>query len=232
MRYDISQYSFANLEHKLSIARFHPLDILVTGVTGAGKSTTLNALFQRKVAQVGNGVEPQTMELTYYQLNDWIRLWGTPGLGDGVSQDARLQAKIVKLLNKKYVMEGRSYGFIDLAVVIVEAGRRDLGTTYRLLNDVVIPNIQPERVLVLVNQADLAMKGRHWMGNHPDDCLKAFLMEQARAFQARIRQDTGLNVPRPVFYSAEHGYGLGCVLNYIIRHVPLRRRPRPCRKIA
>lgn len=35
-----------------------------------------------------------------------------------------------------------------------------MGTTYRLLNEVIVPNFQKERILVAINQADMAMKGR------------------------------------------------------------------------
>ncbi|MDQ7084397.1 MAG: hypothetical protein Q9M36_05480 [Sulfurovum sp.] len=45
-------------------------DVMVTGVTGAGKSTTLNALFQKEISKVGRGVEPETMTLDSYKLND------------------------------------------------------------------------------------------------------------------------------------------------------------------
>lgn len=60
---------------------------MVTGVTGAGKSTTLNSLFQKTIDTVGDGVNPETMELDLYELNDVFRLWDTPGLGDGVEID-------------------------------------------------------------------------------------------------------------------------------------------------
>ena len=38
-------------------------DVMVTGVTGAGKSTTLNSIFQKEIAKVGRGVDPETMNL-------------------------------------------------------------------------------------------------------------------------------------------------------------------------
>lgn len=43
-----------------------PLDVMITGVTGAGKSTTLNTIFQKTVAKVGDGAAPETMELDAY----------------------------------------------------------------------------------------------------------------------------------------------------------------------
>ena len=50
-----------------------------------------------------------------------------------------------------------------MVLVIIEGSNRDMGTTYQLLNEVVIPNIQSDRILVAINQADFAMKGRHWV---------------------------------------------------------------------
>ena len=38
-------YRKNDIEKKLEKARFRPLDVMVTGVTGAGKSTTLNTIF-------------------------------------------------------------------------------------------------------------------------------------------------------------------------------------------
>lgn len=48
----------------------YPLDVIITGVTRAGKSTTLNAFFQKTVAKVGDGVDPETMELDSYMLDE------------------------------------------------------------------------------------------------------------------------------------------------------------------
>lgn len=80
----MSQYSHYRLDEitqKLNRARFYPLDVMVTGVTGAGKSSTLNALFQREVANVGTGCDPETMAVNHYQMNERVRLWDTPGWG-------------------------------------------------------------------------------------------------------------------------------------------------------
>ena len=57
---------------------------MVTGATGAGKSSTLNSFFDKVVAKVGEGVDPETMELSAYSLTDQMRFWDTPGLGDGI----------------------------------------------------------------------------------------------------------------------------------------------------
>ena len=67
-----STYRTDDIEKNLEKMGIRPLDVMVTGVTGAGKSTTLNAFFQKKVAKVGDGVDPETMELDAYALNNYF----------------------------------------------------------------------------------------------------------------------------------------------------------------
>ena len=122
---DFREYRKDDIEHRLQKANFRPLDMMVAGVTGAGKSTTINALFQKTVTKVGNGVEPETMKLGVYRLNDAFRVWDTPGLGDGVARDQIHKKKIKELLYKSFSLDGNTYGFIDMAMVIIEGANRD-----------------------------------------------------------------------------------------------------------
>lgn len=227
MNIDFEKYRKDEIEEKLLRADLRPLDIMVTGVTGAGKSTTLNSLFHKKVAKVGNGVDPETMRLGNYMLNDALRIWDTPGLGDGITKDQIHKKKIASLLCESYRLDDHIYGLIDMVLVIIEGINRDMGTTYSLLNEVIIPNIQGERVLVAINQADVAMKGRHWNRETmmPDSELMEFLENQAYSIQRRVKEATGVVVPKPVYYSAEYGYNVEAVLDFIIDNIPVRRRP-------
>ena len=158
---------------------------------------------------------------------NFFRVWDTPGLGDGVAIDQIHKKKMTELLYKTYSVDGITYGFIDMVIVIVEGSNRDMGTTYTLLNEVVVPNIQKERIFVIINQADVAMKGRHW--NHstrtPDSQLITFLEEQAMSIQKRVREATGINIMKPVYYSAEYGWNVQAVFDFIIDHMPPQRRP-------
>lgn len=151
---DYRVYRAADIEYKLRRLGVRPLDVMVAGVTGAGKSTTLNALFQKDVARVGQGVDPETMEITGYKLNDWFRIWDTPGLGDNVEIDVQHKEKMTKLLRSTYRYGNGTYRVIDMALVIIEGANRDMGTTYDLLNNVIVPNIQKDRIFVVINQAD------------------------------------------------------------------------------
>ena len=223
---DFSTYRSNDILKNLRIIGVKPLDIMVTGVTGAGKSTTLNSFFQKNVAKVGDGVDPETMELDSYRLNDFFRIWDTPGLGDGVEIDKIHKKKMLDLLYKKYSMKQGGFGFIDMAIIIIEGSNRDMGTTYTLLNEVIVPSIQKDRILVIINQADMAMKGYHWdyENNTPDDRLIDFLEEQAISIQKRVKEATGVEIIKPVYYSAEYNWNIKAVFDFIIDHMPKKRR--------
>lgn len=223
---EYTNYRTGDIDSKLKIARFRPLDVMVTGVTGAGKSTTLNSFFQKQVAKVGDGVAPETMELTSYQLNDVFRLWDTPGLGDGVEADKIHSKRLIDLLYKTYSLDNKTYGFIDMVVVVIEGSNRDMGTTYKLLNEVIVPNIQGDRILVVINQADVAMKGRNWDSNYnlPNETLKNFLEEKAVSIQKRVKEATGVSIRKPIYYSAENNYNIEKLFDFIIDNMPLQRR--------
>lgn len=221
-----ANYRIDDIRRKMHVMEIRPLDVMVTGVTGAGKSTTLNALFGRQVAKVGNGVEPETMDLSYYELNNVARFWDTPGLGDGIYQDRIHAKKIVDLLYKTYYKDNQPYGWIDLALVIIEGINRDMGSTYKLLNEIIVPNFQRDRILIAVNQADVAMKGRHWNSNsnRPDSTLEDFLREQVNSIKRRVREATGVNIITPIYYSAEYGYNVNRLMDLIIDNIPSTRR--------
>lgn len=198
-------------------------DVMVTGVTGAGKSTTLNSFFEKEVATVGRGVDPETMSLASYQLNDAFRLWDTPGLGDGVQKDKEHAEKLVDLLYKDY---GQNHGWIDMVLVVIEGANRDMGTTYKLLNEIIVPNFPKDRILVAINQADVAMKGRYWdaVQQKPTQKLVSFLEEQADSIQKRVKEATGVEIIRPIYYSGEHGYNIEKLMDLMIDNMPKSKR--------
>ena len=52
--------------------RSQKINIMITGATGCGKSSTINAMFRREVAKVGVGVDPETMDITKYTLQNMV----------------------------------------------------------------------------------------------------------------------------------------------------------------
>ena len=214
-------------------AKNEPVNLLITGPTGCGKSSTINAMFNMEVAKVGVGVDPETMEIKDYQLGN-LKIYDSPGLGDGKERDIAHAKKITELLHRK-----DSYGnaLIDLVLVIVDGSTRDLGTTYELIENVIIPSLGEERhkrLLIAINQADVAMKGKHWdfVNCCPDKILTDFLNDKVRSIRERILANTGVQVD-PIFYSAgykEEGeaqtppYNLSKLMLYILRAIPPKKR--------
>ena len=224
MPIDFQNYRTDDVDRNLQRIGIPCLDIAVVGITGAGKSTTLNAFFQKPVAKEGDGVDPETMMIDSYFLNKRFRIWDTPGLGDSPSQDQNHTNAIISLLLRIYQ---RSYGLIDMVLVILDASSRDMGGAYHLLNKVLIPYIPAKRILVLINQADFAMKTtQHWNFENqtPDATLKAFLEDKADSIQRRVKEATGLDILRPVYYSAKYGYHVTDVFDFIIDHMPTQKR--------
>ncbi len=216
-------YRKDDIEKHIKSIGFHPLDVMVAGATGAGKSSTMNGFFNRTVAKVGEGVDPETMQLDSYSLTETMRFWDTPGLGDGFRRDEEHSKKMSDLLLKTH---HDNYYFLDMVLVIVEAGTRDIGTTNKLLEQVILKNFPPERVVIALNQADFAMKGKHWnpVSNRPDEILHQFLEERAISVQKRILESTGLNVCKPVYYSAKYHYNIDKLYDLIIDNMPSEPR--------
>lgn len=203
-----------------------PVDILLVGATGVGKSTTINAVLKKNDALIGKGVGPETIELSSYILNNNIRFWDTPGLGDGVKRDQEHSKKIVDLLYKTYESNGKKYGFIDMVLILIEGINRDMGTTYQLINNVILPNFPKDRVIFAINQCDVAMKGHHWSQEKkaPEKELKKYLENQVDSIQRRIQEATGILIKRPIYYSAEYKYHIGALMDLIIDNIPNSKR--------
>jgi predicted GTPase len=221
----------ARVVHNLHKLKKTKVNILITGATGCGKSSTINALFNSEKAEVGQGVNPETMDIQKFEFNN-IVLYDTPGLGDGKEADIKHSKNIIA---KLYETDTNGNLLIDLVLVILEGGSRDLGTSFELINQVIIPNLGEDknRLLVAINQADMAMKGRYWnhKENRPEPELIKFLDEKVVSTQNRIKEATGVNV-KPIYYcagykdgdQAQNPYNLSKLLLFILRHTKEEKR--------
>lgn len=218
---------------RLNKMREKSVNIMLVGATGSGKSSTINALFDMEVAKVGVGVDPETASIESYVLDN-LTIWDTPGLGDGIEADEAYNNMIIRKLSE---LDTDGEPLIDLVLVVLDASSKDLGTSYDLINNVIIPCLGVEkngRILVVLNQADMAMKGKHWdaENNVPDDVLLEYLRKKAVSVQDRIQECTGVST-RPIYYCAgykEEGeeqrkpYNLTKLLYYIVKSIPNDKR--------
>lgn len=204
------------------------VNILIIGATGSGKSSTVNSLFNMSVAKVGTTSDPETKDITSYVLGN-LTLWDTPGLGDSDEADAKYAQQISLKLDET---NDDGDPLIDIALVVLDASSKDMGTSFRLISDTVLPHLhseQGQKILVAVNQADMAMKGNHWdyAENKPDATLKEFLDEKIESVRRRIFESTGVEV-EPIYYCAGYtdddgtqrkAYNLAKLLYYILKMV-------------
>ena len=209
---------------------------------GEASEATENAALDEKpleekvfveVAKVGSKSDPETKDIEKYTIGN-LTLWDTPGLGDGTEIDEHHKAVIRDLLNE---VDEEGNRLIDLVLVILDGSTRDLGTSYKIINEVIIPEFgkKRKRILVALNQADIAMKtGRHWdyEKNEPDEVLVKFLEEKLISIKSRIYEDSGLEI-EPVYYcagyvepegSTVYPYNLTKLLYYILQAVPAKKR--------
>lgn len=228
---DLSEAAKRELLVQMNKLNDTKVNILITGATGCGKSSTINALFGSNQAKVGQGVDPETMDIRKFELNN-IVLWDSPGLGDGKESDRRHSKNIIDKLHEK---DADDNALIDLVLVLLDGSSRDLGTSYELINEVIIPNLgeNTDRLLVAINQCDIAMSGRHWNHerNEPEAKLTTFLEEKATSTKRRIKEATGVNVT-PIYYSAgykdedeeQQPYNLSKLLMFIVNHTKPEKR--------
>ncbi len=229
---NISEEDKLRIHENLLRLKGKQINLMITGATGSGKSSTINALFGEEVAKVGSTPDPETMTIQKYIMDNLV-IWDTPGLGDGYEEDQVHAKNIVKKLREKDI---NGEYLIDLVLVVLDGGSRDLGTSRELINNVIIPNLgedKENRILVAINQCDMAMKGRNWNyeTNEPEPKLVEFLDQKVRSIQERIYKDTGVDIT-PIYYCAgykEDGeqvapFNLSKLLHFLVKYTPEEKR--------
>ncbi len=208
-----------------------PLNVLVTGAAGSGKTSTIDALFKARDGQICLKTFSASSGMTRYDFGGLV-VWECPGLGGDEANEAH-NVHVLRQLLGEHDKDGCP--LIDLVLLLVDASRRDLGTTFDLLNQVLIPSFEAceHRLVVALNQADMAMKGRHWDFDAcmPLPPLREFLDEKAASLARRLHENTGLHCA-PIYYSAGFGgegerqspYNLQQLLWTLVQQTPPEHR--------
>ena len=233
MKSDLSEAEKNRRLSALLKASSRKINLMLVGCAGAGKSSTINAMFDMNVAKVGVGVDPETKDIEKYELGN-LTIWDTPGLGDGLDADKKHVEQIVRKLSE--TDDGGDL-LIDLVLVVLDASSKDLAVSYDVINNTLIPCLGKDnihRILISLNQSDMAMKGRHWNieQNAPDSILKGFLTQKINSVKQRVMEATGVSV-EPICYCAGYTeddatqmnpYNLSKLLYYILMAVPSEKR--------
>ena len=208
----------------INLAKFREteLHVLIVGPTGAGKSSTINALFDMEVAKVGYGFDPQTTDIKFWKIDNLV-LHDTPGLGDGEEQDRRFKSQIIDELHKK---NPDGSALIDVVLVIIDGSHRDMGTARDLINNVVIPNIEDKkRILIAVNKCDMVLGGTGWNINKncPTKGLQRAIEKKVDSVARRVKESSDVDII-PIYYSALKEYNISKLLSYVIEYTPIKKR--------
>lgn len=173
------------------------LNILFVGATGVGKSSTINAIFNTEVAKVGYSVDPETATIQKFEIDNMV-LWDTPGLGDNPEKDKRYAVEIANALKAK---DNNGQLVVDEVVVLIDGSNRDMKTAYEVIENVIVPFIgDTKRIIIAINQCDMALKGRYWNYDvkQPEEQLVSFLNEKVLSVKNRIMESTGIST-QPIY---------------------------------
>ena len=213
-------------------AKKQKLNIMFVGATGVGKSSTINAIFNNKVAvlvgdfllatSLVHAVNPETSTIKKYEIDNMI-LWDTPGLGDSPENDANYAIQMANALKAK---DENGNLIVDEVVVLVDGSNRDMGTTYEVIENIIMPYIgDNNRIVIAINQCDMAKKGRCWNRDEgkPEEELVEFLNDKVKSVKNRILESTGVET-NPIYYSALYKYNISKLLYTMIKSIPETKR--------
>jgi len=82
---------------------------------------------------------------------------------------------------------------------------------------------EKDRILIAINQCDIAMKGENWLEDKPNEKLEEFLNQKVDSVKRRVFDSTGVNI-EPIYYSAKKHYNMSKLLSFIVKYTPERKR--------
>lgn len=200
--------------------KYTPLDIVFIGPSGTGKSSTINRLLGRNVANVGD-IDPETSSIQSYNLTDNVRIWDTPGYGDSAQNDEMYFESLEQLLNRQYHTLGGDRSVIylvDLVVLIIDAPSRDIGTVTGILDRLKSIGFPANRIVLVANRVDLIQS--------KIEKLPGAMRKRGNVLRKRIQEETGYALNRPIFISSNTTEGIEQLLEEIFSKASLGNRKR------
>ena len=170
------------------------VNILISGMTGTGKSTLVNGLIGEKVAQEGHTLNPTTCEVQLFQkkIGDvQVNIYDTPGLQDGTVNEA-------KYLNS---IETRCKDAIDLFIYCISMsgdrfvpGGKDV-TAMKKLTDVLGKDIWKNALFILTFANSFIAEAEDECDDDPEEVEKAFFdrkQEWIKEIYQALQEEVGI----------------------------------------
>lgn len=183
-------------------------NILIIGSTGVGKSTLLNKIKNKDVANIGYGVKPETQTVERYNLTSKITLWDSPGLGEAIEKDQSYEKRLKKILKDE--------GFINLILIVIDIKDKRITTVSKLIKKIMKVNKNfADKFVFILNKVDEAKNYRYWDdgNNCPSPIQLEEIQEKIKDYTKRIEEKTHIQINKFLSCSAETGYNLHTISN-------------------
>ncbi len=167
------------------------ISVFVSGKTGTGKSTLVNALLGEKVAKEGDTLDPETSEVKSFtekiQEID-VTVWDSPGLQDGTKNEDKYLEDIKSKCNGK----------IDLLLYCISmnatrfmSGCRDIEAMNKLTK-ILGPEIW-ENAMIILTSANKEIRSLKKMLPDPEAKFNERLKEWRTTIVQYLRKDVGIS---------------------------------------
>lgn len=225
----VDEFKKSTLQLRLHELEDQPLNIMVAGPKGVGKTTTIKAMFGNDLAEEFNA----SSGITRFQNGNLV-VWDYPGHNGDEQHDKMLDMQIGSTLSESDT-EGNP--LIDMVVVVLDAAERNLNQGYRLICDVIVPalgNDFESRLVVGLNKVDLASHSYEWdfINDSPSNEVEIWPESTAALIRHCMLDESGLEIA-PVCYAAdfERSNGEGRrpfntikLLNQIVAKLPAEKQ--------